>query len=143
MLQLHAAIFQPYICRTIFSRCVTEALATVSSRPNISSYIDDNLVHAKRFGEYLVALEQLFAALHTFGLKLNPEKYVFRASEVKYLGWIECCDGFWADPEYVRAIMEKKPPTSKKEQQSLICRLVCIRQFLEMRLDEHTIWHIL
>ena len=70
----------------IFSRCVAEALVTVLSRSNISSYIDDNLVHPKTFEEYLVALEQLFAALCTFGLKLNPEKWTFLASEGKYLG---------------------------------------------------------
>ena len=58
----------------IFSRCVAEALATVSARSNISSYIDDNLVHAKKYGEYILALEQLFAALRKFGFKLNPEK---------------------------------------------------------------------
>ena len=40
----------------IFSRCVAEALATVSAQSNISSYIDDNLVHAKTYGEYILML---------------------------------------------------------------------------------------
>lgn len=40
----------------IFSRCVAEALATVTLRDNISFYIDDNLVHARTFDEYLLAL---------------------------------------------------------------------------------------
>ena len=44
--------------------------------------------------------------------------------------------GFKADPEYVSAIREMKPSTSKKELQSLIGRLVWIRQFLETRLHE-------
>ena len=44
----------------IFSRCIAEALATVASRDNISSYIDDNLIHAKTFDKYILALEQLF-----------------------------------------------------------------------------------
>lgn len=38
----------------IFSRCIAEALATVTSRDNISSYIDDNLVHARTFREYIL-----------------------------------------------------------------------------------------
>ena len=41
----------------IFSRCIAEALATVESRDNISSYIDDNRVHAKTFDKYILALE--------------------------------------------------------------------------------------
>jgi len=120
----------------IFSRCIAEALATVSSRSNISSYIDDNLVHAKTFEEYILALEQLFTALRKFGLKLNPEKCTFLATEAKYLGRIVTNEGFKADPEYVRAIKEMRPPTSKKALQSLIGRLVWIRQFLETRLHE-------
>ena len=45
-------------------------------------------------------------------------------------------DGFKADPEYVRAIIDMKPPTTRKELQSLIGRLVWIRQFIETRLNE-------
>ena len=61
----------------IFSRCIAEALDTVASRANISSYIDDNLVHAKTFEEYVTALEQLFIALRKFGLKTKPRKMHF------------------------------------------------------------------
>lgn len=120
----------------IFSRCIAEALATVTSHDNISSYIDDNLVHARTFREYILSLEQFFTALRKFGLKLNPDKCSFLAPEAKFLGRIVNSEGFKADPEYVRAIQEMKPPTSKKELQSLIGRLVWIRQFLETRLHE-------
>lgn len=120
----------------IFSRCIADALDTVASRANISSYIDDNLIHAKTFEEYITALEQLFIVLRKFGLKLNPDKCVFLASEAKFLGRIVNSDGFKADPEYVRAIIDMKPPTTRKEMQSLIGRLVWIRQFLETRLYE-------
>ena len=120
----------------IFSRRIAEALDTVASRANISSYIDDNLVHAKTFEEYVTALEQLFIALRKFRLKLNPEKCIFLASEAKFLGRIVNSDGFKADPEYVRAIIDMKPPTTRKELQSLIGHLVWIRQFIETRLNE-------
>ena len=120
----------------IFSRCIAEALATVASRDNISFYIDDNLVPAKTFDKYILTLEQLFIALHKFGLKLNPDKCTFLTSEAKFLGCIVDSKGFNANPEYVRAIREMKPPTLKKELQSLIGRLAWIRQFLETRLHE-------
>ena len=118
------------------SRCIAEALATVESRDNISSYIDDNLVHAKTFKKYILALKQLFIALRKIGLKLNPDKCTFLTSEAKFLERIVNSKGSKANPEYVRAIREIKPPTSKKELQSLIGRLVWIRQFLETRLHE-------
>lgn len=103
----------------------------MASRANISSYIDDNLVHAKTFGEYITALEQLFIALRKFGLKLIPEKCIFLASEAKFLARIVNSDKFKADLEYVRAIIDMKPPTTRKELQSLIGHLVWIRQFIE------------
>ena len=68
------------------SHCIAEVLATVLSRDNISFYIDDNLVHSKTFKQNILALEQLFTALHKFGLKLNSDKCIFLASEVKFLG---------------------------------------------------------
>ena len=102
----------------IFSCCIAEVLATVKSRDNISSYIDDNLIHAKTFDKYIPTLEQLFIALRKFGLKLNPDKCTFLTSEAKFLGHIVNSKWFKADPEYVRAIREMKPPTSKKELQS-------------------------
>ena len=111
------------------SRYITEALATVESRDYISSYIDDNLVHAKTFDKYILALEQPFIALRKFGL--YPDKCIFLTSAAKFLGRIVNSKGFKADPEYVRAIREMKPPTSKKELQ-----LEWIRQFLETRLHE-------
>ena len=123
----------------IFSRCIAEALATVASCDNISSYIDDNPVHAKTFDKYILTLEELFIALRKIGLKLNPYKCTFLTSEVKFLGRIVNSMGFNADPEYIRAIREMRPPTSKKELQSLIGLLVWIRQFLETRIHEQ-IW---
>ena len=97
------------------SRCIAEALATVESHDNISSYIDDNLVHAKTFNKYILVLEQLFVAFCKLGLKLNLDKCTFLTSEAKFLGHIVNSKRFKADPEYVCAIREMTPPTSKKE----------------------------
>ena len=94
----------------IFSRCIAEALATVASRDSISSYVDDKLVHDK----YILALKQLFSALRNSGLKLNPDKCTFLTSEANFLGRIVNSKGFKADPEYVCAIREMKPPTERK-----------------------------
>ena len=66
----------------------------------------------------------------------NSDKCTFLTSEVKFLGRIVNSKGSKADPEYVRAIREMKALTPKKELQSLIGRLVWIRQFLETRLHE-------
>ena len=78
----------------IFSRCVAEALNTVNARENISSYIDDNLVHTRTFDEYITAMRQVFTAFKAYGLKLNLEKCIFIAGEAKFLGRIVDSNGF-------------------------------------------------
>lgn len=92
----------------IFSRCVTGAPATVSSHDNISSYIDDSLVHASIFKGCLTNMRQLFSALKMYGLKLNPEKCIFLAPKAKFLGRIFNSKGFQADPEFVCIILDIK-----------------------------------
>ena len=117
----------------IFSRCVTEVLDIVNARENISAYID-NLVHARTFDEYIIAMRQLFTAFRAYGLKLNLEKCIFIASVAKFWGRIVDSNEFRADPKCVKAIREMKPPTTRKELRSLIGRLIWIRQFLETKL---------
>ena len=114
----------------MFFHCIAETLATVASRDKISFYIEDNLVYAKTFKEYMSALEQLFTVLRKFGLKLNPNKCTFLAPKAKFLGVMVN-----SKLEYVRVIREMEPPTPN-ELQSLIGHLVWVRQSLETRLYE-------
>lgn len=72
----------------IFSRCITEALTTVTSQENILSYIDDNLIHTEIFHDYISMLGHLFITHQKFGLNLNHEKCTFLTPEAKFLSII-------------------------------------------------------
>ena len=120
----------------IFSRCVAEALASVKTKESIVTYVDDNLVFAKTFKEFLFALEELFKALKSNGLKINPSKCTFIGHEAEFLGRVITSDGFKPNSKYVQGIMDMQPPTSKDENLKFVGKLTWIRQFLETRLCE-------
>ena len=120
----------------IFSRCVSQALEEIQTKQNIVSYIDDVLVYAKTLNEFIQALEQLFAALRKYGLKLNPKKCDFINTKAEFLGRIVSTNGYSANPAYIQGILDMKSPTTKDENMKLVGRLVWIKSFLECRLNE-------
>ena len=62
-------------------------------------YVDDIIVYSANMAEHLVHLKQVFERLHHAGLKLNPSKCTFAASQVKYLGHILSAEGIRPNPE--------------------------------------------
>jgi hypothetical protein len=50
-------------------------------------YIDDILVYSLSPQEYEQRLKTLFKQLQAYGILLNPDKCVFRAAEVSFLGY--------------------------------------------------------
>ena len=120
----------------LFSRAISQALEPVSQKESISCYIDDHLVHARTFEEYLQALDELLTNLAKFGLKLNPKKCDFISREQEFLGRIVGEDGYRPNPTYCEGIQSLQPPQNKRELKSLIGRITWIRQFLETKLHE-------
>ena len=120
----------------IFSRCIAEALETVLNRNNFAVYIDDLLVYSKDFETHIATLDQIFAALQKYNLHLNSAKCTFLQTEANFLGRIVTRKGFRADPAHVQGITEMPAPTSLKELQMTIGRIVWMRHFVETRVGE-------
>ena len=78
-------------------------------------YLDDTIVYSKSFEEHLIHLDEIFTRLIKAGLKLNPDKCMFAAEEVNYLGYIVSTDGIRPDPDKVKAINDIKFPKNPKE----------------------------
>jgi len=64
--------------------------------PFVFTYLDDHLVASATLEEHLQQLEQFFAVLQDNGLTINPEKCVFAASSVKFLGHMVSAAGIQA-----------------------------------------------
>ena len=64
------------------------------------------------------------------GLKLNPEKCIFGIKKGKLLGCLVSARGIKASPKNIAAIINMKPPTTRKHVQKLTRRLAALNRFI-------------
>ena len=67
--------------------------------------MDDMLVKSKEELAHLDDLEEMFATLRQYQMKLNPNKCAFRVSLGKFLGFMMSQREIEANPEKVQAIL--------------------------------------
>ena len=57
-------------------------------RRNVQVYVDDMLVKSLRKNDHLNNLRETFNTLHSYNMKLNPNKCVFGVTVGKFLGFM-------------------------------------------------------
>ena len=120
----------------IFSRCIAKTTNQMPSKEHIATFLDDNLCYAKHFSSYRNTLKDFLQCLRQNGLKYNGEKSHFLQKSAVFLGRHITAEGFGVVDEYVTALKNLPSPTTKKETQSLVGRLVWLRQMLDSRIGE-------
>jgi len=86
----------------------------------------------------LADLEETFANLRTYQIKLNPEKCVFGVPAGKLLGFLVSERGIECNPEKIAAIDRMSKPRNLKDVQKFTGCLASLSQFLS-RLGEKAI----
>jgi len=86
----------------------------------LKCYIDDVLVHSKRFLQHLAHLEELFKRLHEVNMKIHPKKCEFAVTSVVYLGHRILPNGIMAHWAKIVAILEMPNPTDVHTLKSFI-----------------------
>jgi len=81
-------------------------------------------------GQRAADLEELFAIISKYRLKLNPEKCVFCVEAGKFLGFILTERGIEANPDKCATIIAMGSPTSFKEVQQLRGRMAALSRFV-------------
>ncbi|KAL0420712.1 UNVERIFIED_CONTAM: hypothetical protein Slati_3094100 [Sesamum latifolium] len=82
---------------------------------NMEVYVDDMLVKSKEVHHHVEDLEETFAALRKYRLKLNPGKCAFGVSGGRFLGFMVTQRGIEANPDKIKVILDMRPPpTSMK-----------------------------
>ncbi|XP_057739852.1 uncharacterized protein LOC130956943 [Arachis stenosperma] len=97
---------------------------------NIEVYVDDMVVKTKDGSSHIQDLEEIFAQVRKYNMRLNPEKCAFGVRGGKFLGFILTNRGIEANPEKCQAILNMQSPTSIKEVQRLTGRLAALSRFL-------------
>jgi hypothetical protein len=112
-----------------FSRMTAKVLCSKIGR-NVLTYINDIIVKSTKQENHIADLQVTFANFRKAGLKLNPEKCVFRVKKGKFLGCLVSTKGIEANPNKIEAILRMEPPKSRKIAQRLTGRLVSLNRFI-------------
>ncbi|XP_022883783.1 uncharacterized protein LOC111400613 [Olea europaea var. sylvestris] len=73
------------------------------------------VVKSKKVEEHMSDLEEVFATLQKYKMKLNPEKCVFGVASGKFLGFMITHRGIEANPDKIQALAAMESPRTKKE----------------------------
>jgi len=114
-----------------YQRLMDKVLATMLGR-NVQAYVDDMVVTSQERERHTADLEQLFATIAKYRLKLNPEKWVFGVEAGKFLGFMITERGIEANPDKCAAIIAMRSPTSMKEVQQLTRRMAALSRFMSV-----------
>jgi hypothetical protein len=71
---------------------------------NLEVYVDDIIIKTRQSSRLITNLEETFANLRHFNIKLNPEKCTFWVPRGKLLGYIITNRGIEANPNKISAI---------------------------------------
>ena len=85
---------------------------------------------------YVDNLEETFATLRQYQMKLNPSKYAFGVASRKFIGFLLSQRGIEANPEKVRVILEMTSPRTVKEVQKLTGRIAAFNRFVSKATDK-------
>ena len=76
--------------------------------------MDDMVVTSRERGRHTADLEELFATIGKYRLKLNPEKCVFGVEVGKFLGFLLTERGIEANPDKCAAILAMRSPVKAR-----------------------------
>jgi hypothetical protein len=104
----------------------------------IEAYVDDINVKLKKMRDLVPDLTEVFAKLRQHGVKLNPERCVFRVPRGMLLGFIVSECGIEANPEKISAMMDMGPIKNLKGVQRVMGCLAALSRFIA-RLGERSL----
>jgi len=116
------------------------------SRPNArakcSSICRRHGRHVKKERSSYCYLEELFATIVKYNLKLNPDKCVFGVEAGKFLGFLLTERSIEANPEKCATIIGMRSLANVKEVQQLTGRMTALSRFLSASGDKgHPYFH--
>jgi len=114
---------------TTYQRFMDKVLAPMLGR-NVQAYVDDMVVASRDRRQHTTDLEELFATISKYRLKLNPEKCVFGVEAGKFLEFMLTDRGIEANPDKCATIIAMRSQTSVKEVQQLTGRMAALSRFV-------------
>lgn len=98
--------------------------------PFVFAYIDDLLIASTSKDEHIQHLQMIFSRLNEAGLRINKDKCIFGAEEIKFLGHLVYPQGIRPLPEKVSAVANYPRPTSQKQLRRFLGIINFYRRFI-------------
>lgn len=93
-------------------------------------YIDDVVVKSQDFDNHVLDLEKGFLRMRKHQLKMNSLKCAFGVSARNFLGFLVHYQGIEIDQNKAKAIIQARPPFTKKEVQRPLGQINFLRCFI-------------
>jgi len=103
---------------------------------NVHAYVDDMVVTSQERGQHVADLEELFATIAKYRLKLKPEKCMFGIETGNFLGFLLTERGIKENPEKCATILAMRSPALVKEVLQLIGRMAALSRFVSVGGDK-------
>jgi hypothetical protein len=120
-----------------FERCMRHVFGELIGSI-IEAYVDDIMVKSRKTGDLVPDLTEVFTKLRQHGVKLNPEKCIFRVPRGMLLGFVVSEHGIEANPEKISSIMDMGPIKNLKGVQHVTGCLAALSRFIA-RLRERSL----
>lgn len=91
---------------------------------------DDLVVAGRSLDEHNSILSSVMDRIQCHGLTLNPEKCIFRKTEIPFWGMIVSSEGIKPDPSKIQALQDASPPQSKEDVMSFLCFVQSFSDFI-------------
>src|ERR1044072_8364437 len=92
--------------------------------------IDDIVIKSNNKSNHLQYLRKSFERMRKYGLKMNPLKCDFCVQAGDFLGFVVHKNVIEVNQIKTKAIMNVKPPSTKKELQYLLGKINLLRRFI-------------
>jgi hypothetical protein len=120
-----------------FNQCLTEVFREEINEGSVCIWVDDILIHAKTFDEYITILKRVFHKLETKGLKVSIKKSTLIAPEAQWCGRIINAEGVKYHPRNYEAITKMDYPRTAGELNQLLTGMgwmqKCLPRFNEIK----------
>ncbi|XP_059436758.1 uncharacterized protein LOC132169816 [Corylus avellana] len=103
---------------------------------NMKVYVDNMLVKSVLSRGHVLDLQETFATLKKYEMKLNPSKCAFGVSLGKFLGYMVSSRGIEANSEKIQAVLDMQSPKNLKQLQQLTGRVVALNRFISRSTDK-------
>ncbi|XP_022854857.1 uncharacterized protein LOC111376148 [Olea europaea var. sylvestris] len=101
----------------------------------VEAYVDDMVVKSKQVNGHVSDLEEVFAKLWWYNMKLNLAKCAFGVTSRKFLGFMITHRGIEANLDKIQALIRMEAPKCKRDIQKLIGRVAALNKFVSRAAD--------